>query len=71
MVIVLLSEFMFTVRTPWYVPPPWLHTDVGATGKNPHPDHVTSSKRSDTLRCHNTMRRNPINFLYNQGHVTL
>ncbi len=33
--------------------------------------HVASSKRADTLICHTTMRRNPINFLYNSGHVTL
>ncbi len=36
-----------------------------------HSNHVTSSKRVDTLICHTTMRRNPINFLYNPGHVTL
>ncbi len=34
-------------------------------------NHVTSSKRADTLICHTTMRRNLINFLYNSGHVTL
>ncbi len=32
---------------------------------------MTSSKWVDTLICHTTMRRNPINFLYNTGHVTL
>ncbi len=36
-----------------------------------HSNHVTSSKQADTLICHTTMRRNPINFLYNPGHVTL
>ncbi len=36
-----------------------------------HSNHVTSSKREDTLICHTTMRGNPINFLYNPGHVTL
>ncbi len=34
-------------------------------------NHVTSSKRADTLICHTTMHRNPINFLYHLGHVTL
>ncbi len=37
----------------------------------PHSNNVTSSKRADTLICHTTMRRNPINFLYNLCHVTL
>ncbi len=32
---------------------------------------MTSSKQADTLICHTTMCRNPINFLYNSGHVTL
>ncbi len=36
-----------------------------------HFNHVTSSKREDTLLCHTTMRRNSINFLHNSGHVTL
>ncbi len=36
-----------------------------------HSNHVTSSKLVGTLICHNTMCRNPINFLYNPGHVTL
>ncbi len=36
-----------------------------------HSNHVTSSKQGDTLISHATMRRNPINFLYNPGHVTL
>ncbi len=36
-----------------------------------HSNHMTSSKRADTLICHTTMRRNPINFLYNPDHVTL
>ncbi len=34
-------------------------------------NHMTSSKREDSLICHTTMRRNLINFLYNSGHVTL
>ncbi len=36
-----------------------------------HSNHVTSSKQPDTLICHTTMRRNPINFLYNPGHMIL
>ncbi len=36
-----------------------------------HSNHVTSSKRAHTLICHTIMRRNPINFLYNPGHVTI
>ncbi len=36
-----------------------------------HSNHVTSSKRADTLICHTTMRTIPINALYNLGHVTL
>ncbi len=32
-----------------------------------HSNHVTSSKRADTLVCHTTMRRYSINFLYNLG----
>ncbi len=36
-----------------------------------HSNHVTSSKRADTLICHTTMCRNPIKFLYNSGHVIL
>ncbi len=36
-----------------------------------HYNHVTSSKQVDTLMCHTSMHRNPINFLYNPGHVTL
>ncbi len=36
-----------------------------------HSNHMTSSKRADTLICHTTMHMNPINFLYNLGHVTL
>ncbi len=39
--------------------------------KTAHSNHVTSSKRADTLICHTTMRRNPINFLHNLGHVAL
>ncbi len=34
-------------------------------------NHLTSSQRADTLICHTTMHRNPINFLYNPCHVTL
>ncbi len=38
----------------------------------PHSNNVTSSKRADTFICHTTtMRKNPINFLYNLGHVAL
>ncbi len=40
-------------------------------GLYPHSNQVTSSKLVDTLICHTTMRRNPINFIYNSGHVTL
>ncbi len=36
-----------------------------------HSNHVTSSKQPNTLICHTTMRRNPINFLYNPGHVII
>ncbi len=36
-----------------------------------HSNHMTSSKRADTLMCRTTMCRNSINFLYNLGHVTL
>ncbi len=32
---------------------------------------MTSSKGVDTLICHTTISSNPINFLYNSGHVTL
>ncbi len=32
---------------------------------------MTSSKWAHTLICHTTMRRNPNNFPYNPGHVTL
>ncbi len=39
--------------------------------EEPHSNHMTSSKRADILICHTTMRRNPINFLYNPGYVTL
>ncbi len=39
------------------------------TYRLPHSNHVTSSKRMDTLICHTTSR-NAINFLYNPGHVT-
>ncbi len=35
-----------------------------------HSNHVTSSKRADTLICHTTMCNNPINFHYNLDHVT-
>ncbi len=39
---------------------------------DPHSNHMTSSKLADTLICHTTMCRNPINFIiYNPGHVTL
>ncbi len=37
----------------------------------PHSNHVTSSKRVDTLICHTKMRRNSINFLYNPGQVII
>ncbi len=36
-----------------------------------HSNHVTSSKQADTLICHTTLRMNPVNFLYNPGHMTL
>ncbi len=36
-----------------------------------HSNNVTSSKRGDTLTCHTTMCRNPINCLYNSAHVTI
>ncbi len=36
-----------------------------------HSNHVPSSKWVGTLICHTTMRRNPINIIYNSGHVTL
>ncbi len=36
-----------------------------------HSNHVTSSKRVDTLICHTTMRMHSINFLHNPGHVIL
>ncbi len=39
-----------------------------SAGVTPHSNHVTSSKRVDTLICHTTTH---INFLYNPGHVTL
>ncbi len=47
--------------------PPMLSTFAMVT----HSNHMTSSKRADTFIWHTTMRRNPINFLYNPGHVTL
>ncbi len=40
-------------------------------GAKSHSNHVTSSKQADTIICHTTMCRNPINFLYNQGHMIL
>ncbi len=42
-----------------------MHTDA----TSPHSNHVTSSKRAETLICHTTIHS--INFLYNPGHVTL
>ncbi len=36
-----------------------------------HFNHVTSSKRVDTLICHTTICRDSINFLYNPDHMTL
>ncbi len=36
-----------------------------------HSNHLTSSKRADTLICHTTMRRGPRHFLYNPGHMPL
>ncbi len=32
-------------------------------------NHVTSSKRVNTLICHTTIHRNSINFLYNPSHI--
>ncbi len=57
------------------------HVAESRGGHLAHSNHVTSSKQGDTLICHTTMRRNPINFhttmrrnpinfLYSQGHVT-
>ncbi len=37
----------------------------------PHSNHMTSSKRVNTLIGHTTLLRNYINILYNPGHVTL
>ncbi len=48
----------------------WLH-NVPLGQYDTHSNHVTSSKRADTLICFATICRNYINFLYNQGHVSL
>ncbi len=49
----------------------WLSKSYIEAHIEAHSNHLTTSKRVDTLICHTTMRRNPINFLYNLGHVTL
>ncbi len=36
-----------------------------------HSNHVTFSKQGGTFIYHTTMYRDPINFLYNPGHMTL
>ncbi len=48
-----------------------VHGCILLTDTDQYTNHVTFSKRVDTLICHTTMRRNSINFLYNPGHVTL
>ncbi len=48
----------------WFQPDASLSFDADS-------NHMTPSKRVDTLICHTTMRRHSINFLYNPGHMTI
>ncbi len=71
-----LSSMSETLRIWWHTQHQWSmdclkESDLCTCWLCPYSNHMTYSKRADTLIRHTTMCRNLINFLYSSSHVTL